>query len=66
LKQEASFAGAGIDYKTGKPQRCWIEKAVPPILAGYKMLTSTLKTLSLTEPDAVFRGELKGIIQPHG
>ena len=36
------------------------------ILAGYKMLTGALKTLSLTERDAVFRGELKGIVRPHG
>jgi len=37
-----------------------------PILAGFKMLTGALKTLSLTERDAVFRGELKGIVRPHG
>jgi len=37
-----------------------------PILAGYKMFTGALKTLCLTEREAVFRGELKGIVRPHG
>ena len=37
-----------------------------PILAGYKMFSGALKTLGLTERHAAFRGELNGIVRPHG